>query len=323
MRQDRIAILMSTYNGERYLRKQIESIQNQTNHDWHLFIRDDGSNDSTISIISKLVSEDNRITFINQNSIHNLGVVKSFMSLLKVVDADFYMFADQDDYWKSNKIEKAIIMMKKQNYLNIPICLHTELEIVNDKLQSIKLMKRGRVWSDFQHFLFGNCVTGCTVMINQKLKEKLRLNILNVNRIVMHDWWFADVASAFGKVVYDSTPTILYRQHIGNIVGGKDSQSPLQLIHRFFNPQEELRNFLLMERMVTEFQRIYGGELSGDDARYLSAYADLHQNSSFSNNLKLAIKLPPIRSHMRGRLLLDYLMVCHSRKFIFDENNIN
>lgn len=316
MNQDKIAILMSTYNGEQYLTEQIKSIQNQSNHDWHLYIRDDGSSDKTASIIESFAENDQRITFINKDNISNVGVIESFIRLLEYTNADFYMFSDQDDIWKEDKVQRALDLVKQENYQQLPICLHTELQIVNDSLQPMELMKRGRVWSDFQHFLFGNCVTGCTVMINQKLKDKLRLNMLDTNKIAMHDWWFAEVASAFGKVIYDSVPSILYRQHVDNVVGGSDSQAPKQLVNRFFNLSGELDGFLLMTKMATEFQRLYGNELNGKDAEYLTAYSTLASQSSFTNNLKLAIKLPPIRSHLRGRLLLDYLMISHPDKFL-------
>lgn len=316
MNQEKIAILMSTYNGEQYLVEQIESIQNQSNHDWHLYVRDDGSTDKTTSIIRSFAESDQRITFVNKDSISNVGVIESFISLLKGTNADFYMFSDQDDIWKEDKVQQALALMNQENYKQLPICLHTELQIVNNSLQPIELMKRGRIWDDFQHFLFGNCVTGCTVMINQKLKDKLRLEILDISKIAMHDWWFAEVASAFGKVIYDSTPSILYRQHIDNVVGGNDSQAPKQLVNRFFNLSGELDGFLLMTKMATEFQRLYGNELNGKDAEYLTAYANLASQSSFTNNLRLAIKLPPVRSHLRGRLLLDYLMISHPNKFL-------
>ncbi|MCC4328502.1 glycosyltransferase family 2 protein [Limosilactobacillus reuteri] len=316
MEQDKIAILMSTYNGERYLREQIESIQKQTNNNWHLYIRDDGSNDKTASIISKFANSDDRITFFNEENICNVGVIRSFMDLLKNVDADFYMFSDQDDIWKRNKIQRALDLITKEKYPEIPLCLHTELQVVNDDLKPIELMKRGRVWDDFLHFLFGNCVTGCTVMINQKLKEKLRIDLIDLNKIAMHDWWFAEVASAFGKVIYDPNPTILYRQHIDNVVGGTDSQAPQQLVQRFFNLSEELNGFLLMAKMASEFQRLYNGEITGKNAEYVRAYANLSKDSSFTNNLKLALKLPPVRSHLRGQLLLDYLMIRHPNKFL-------
>lgn len=320
MEHNKIAILMSTYNGEEYLSKQVESIKNQTNNDWHLYIRDDGSTDSTFSILKEISDRDKRITFVNKDDVKNVGVIRSFMSLLENSDADFYMFSDQDDVWKENKIQRALSLMKTQDYQSTPICLHTELQIVDDNLQPLELMKRGRVWSDFQHFLFGNCVTGCTVMINQKLKQMINFDSLDYSRIAMHDWLFADVASAFGKVIYDSEPTILYRQHGSNVVGGKDSQATSQLVHRFFNLQGELDGLIMMIRMAEEFERQYGDKISGRDKEYLSAYAKLGKKSSLNYNLHLITNFPPCRSHLRGKLLLDFLMLTHSKELLENRN---
>ena len=320
MEHNKIAILMSTYNGGEYLSKQIESIKEQTNTDWHLYIRDDGSTDDTLSILKKISDNDEKITFVNKDNIKNVGVIRSFMSLLESVDADFYMFSDQDDVWKKNKVQRALSLMQKQDYQAIPVCLHTELQIVDDNLQPVELMKRGRIWSDFQHFLFGNCVTGCTVMINQQLKEMINFNSLNYSRISMHDWLFADVAAAFGKVIYDPTPTILYRQHGSNVVGGKDSQATSQLIRRFFNLRGELEDLIMMVRMAEEFNKQYGDEMSGRNQEYLSAYAKLGEKSSLKYNLHLITKLPPCRSHLRGKLLLDFLMLTHNKELLENYN---
>ena len=93
----KVTILMSTYNGENFLAEQIESIQQQTYTDWTLLIRDDGSKDKTREIIKRFALEDDRITFINPNKTENLGVIKSFFTLLKYQESDYYLFSDQDD----------------------------------------------------------------------------------------------------------------------------------------------------------------------------------------------------------------------------------
>ena len=100
----KVNILLSTYNGEQYLKEQVKSIQDQTYPDWQLLIRDDGSRDGTVEIIQELVAQDERIRFINQGAIENLGVIKSFHTLLKYEKADLYCFSDQDDVWLPEKI---------------------------------------------------------------------------------------------------------------------------------------------------------------------------------------------------------------------------
>ena len=109
-----IAILLSTYNGSKYLREQLNSIIDQTVKDWILYVRDDGSTDETIDIIKEYVSLYPNINYIED--IQNLGSARSFMKLLSLVEADHYMFCDQDDVWLPTKIEVSLMEMKKQKY---------------------------------------------------------------------------------------------------------------------------------------------------------------------------------------------------------------
>lgn len=314
--QSQVAILMSTYNGEKYLQEQIKSIQAQTNHSWHLYIRDDGSSDNTVQLLSKIADEDERITFVNEDSQQNVGVIHSFMTLLRQTSARYYMFSDQDDYWLPDKVDRAIKTVSNYDNQNIPVCYHTELQEVDAALKPIGLMKNGRVWSDSLHFLFGNCVTGCTMLINQSLKDKLILSQLDENKIMMHDWWFALVASVFGKVIYDPKPSIKYRQHSDNVVGGADSQSVKSLIKRSQNLRQELIAFQHMVTMIAEFKSLYEKILDGDLKKYVDCYGNLPYTSSLFNNLKIIIKFPPVRSHFRGRLLLSYLLIVHHQFFL-------
>lgn len=111
-----IAILLSTYNGEKFIKKQIDSLIAQTFSNWKLYIRDDGSTDKTISIIEEICESDNRIFLYKET---NIGVKASFLSLLSRVEADYYFFCDQDDFWYDNKIEKTLeYASKKSAFVN-------------------------------------------------------------------------------------------------------------------------------------------------------------------------------------------------------------
>ena len=108
----KIEILMATYNGEKYIREQIDSIISQTYSNWTLLIRDDVSKDDTVKIIKEYEKKDKRIKLLEDNK-GNLGFVKNFEELLKNSSEDFIMFSDQDDYWLEDKIEKYINELKK------------------------------------------------------------------------------------------------------------------------------------------------------------------------------------------------------------------
>lgn len=301
-----VAILMSTYNGERYIKEQLNSIVNQTYKNWHLYIRDDGSTDDTVKILKRFCNQYSNITLLNLNNTKNLGVTASFMILLANTSADYYMFSDQDDFWKKDKIKTCISSI--QNNDNTPTCVFTELQVVDKELKPIRLMNNDNVWFDFQHFLFGNCVTGCTMMINQKLKSILHIGDTNFDKIYLHDWWIAMIASAFGKLIYVKEPTILYRQHSNNVEGSKDNNLR-SLIRRALHLEGDQEGMLKIFTMDQEFRRIFGNKIQGIDCRYLLGYTNLLKHSSFWYNLKLILTLPPKRAHLKGNILFSYLII--------------
>lgn len=314
-----VAILMSTYNGEQYLKEQINSIINQSYSDWHLYIRDDGSTDRTAEIIDRYTKQDSRITFCNQKHIENLGVTKSFMQLLSITDANLYMFSDQDDVWKKDKVLLSVKAMSKNTNADQPACVFTELQVVDKNLAPLKLMNNNDVWFDFPHFLFGNCVTGCTMMINQQLKAKLKLNLTKIDNIYLHDWWIALIASAVGKFIYIKEPTILYRQHNNNVEGSK-SDNLFTLLQRSLNMKHELSGLIKIFTMDKEFKRLFGTRLQGYNREYLSNYISALSVGSFWKNLHLLLYFPPRRAHLKGNVLFSYLILT-KRKII--SNNLD
>ena len=130
-----IAILLAVYNGEKYLSVQIDSIIAQTSHDWVLYIRDDASTDSTQKIIANYCNEHDNIVVV-KDDLGNLGCSENFRQLLRVVDADYYMFSDADDYWLPEKIQVSFdfIRKKEQHYINIPVLVHSDKSIADGDL---------------------------------------------------------------------------------------------------------------------------------------------------------------------------------------------
>jgi rhamnosyltransferase len=130
--KEKIDILMATYNGEKYIHEQIESIINQTYKNWRLLISDDGSVDGTVEIIKKYIKKDKRIELIEDN-LGNLGVVKKFRELLKRAEADYIMFSDQDDIWLNNKIERTLNeVFKFKERIEAPLLIHSDSFIMNN-----------------------------------------------------------------------------------------------------------------------------------------------------------------------------------------------
>ena len=209
---------MSTYNGEKFIADQIESIQKQTYTDWNLIIRDDGSSDRTCEIVEDFVSKDNRIKLIRAE---NVGVIKSFHELVTDNNnADFYFFADQDDYWLPEKLSVMLEETKKHDNSK-PVMYYTDLKVTD---RNLNVTSESMIRSQSDHAntklvqeLTENTVTGGASMINHELTQLWQ----STNDIIMHDWYLAIVAAALGELVYIDQPTHLYRQHDSNVLGAR------------------------------------------------------------------------------------------------------
>lgn len=216
----KVNILMSTYNGQQFLAEQIRSIQEQSYSDWTLFIRDDGSSDNTKEILKDFEHQDSRIHLIDSDKSDNLGVIKSFHKLVNHDRADYYFFSDQDDVWLPNKLELSL--KEAQNYLaDLPLMVYMDLKVVN---QDLEIMTESMVKSQSHHAntelvqeLTENTVTGGVAMINHALAEMWQ----ETDDILMHDWYLALLASAFGNLVFIDQPGELYRQHSDNVLGAR------------------------------------------------------------------------------------------------------
>lgn len=217
-----IYILLSTYNGERYLNEQLNSLFSQSYQDFKLIARDDGSSDKTLEILK---SYDIELLPSNEN----LGVKSSFETLLKYAfensDADYFMFCDQDDVWNQDKVKLTLQKMYEMEklYKNTPILVHTDLEVVDENLHTInpsfmKLQNLNEKKNRLNNLLIQNTITGCTVMINRDLAK---LCLPMSSNAIVHDWWVGLVASYFGKIGYVDDSTIKYRQHTSNTIGAK------------------------------------------------------------------------------------------------------
>lgn len=313
MSKPTIAVLMSTYNGEDYLGQQIESIQKQSYEDWRLFIRDDGSSDDTVKIIEEYQKKDRRIQLINQGHIKNIGVVRSFFELLENVDANFYMFSDQDDYWLPDKIKVTLEEMLKYNF-DLPNCVYTNLKIVDKNLNGEeRLLKRN--WQSFTNVLFTNNVYGCTMMINNSLKRMVNFKKIDYQRIYMHDWWLALIAAEFGNLRFIDKATILYRQHGSNQVGATD-KSFSALLQRLLNHERDKKAMQRSVNFAIEFLKEYGNNKNLIDENYINRYGKLDKESSFFNNLRLVLKLPPKSIYRLKEIFYSFILVIYYRDYL-------
>ena len=214
-----IDILLATYNGEKYLKCQLDSILNQTHKNIRILINDDCSTDGTKGILEEYEKKDKRI-IVNYNE-KNLGYIKNFENLLKRVENKFFMLSDQDDFWMENKVEISLEKLLKDN----ADLVFTDLEVVDENLNQItpslvkfmKMNKNIQKHKDYKLVFLRNCVTGCTIISKKELIDKYIP--IPEEKPMVHDWWMALIISQIGKLSFLDKPTIKYRQHGKNELG--------------------------------------------------------------------------------------------------------
>ena len=222
-----VEILLATYNGARYLREQLESLQNQTYNDWILIARDDGSTDGTLEILRNFSARNPGKLRLIEDTDRGLGAKGNFARLLEHATARYVAFCDQDDVWLPNKLELSMAkMLELENHYGsqTPLLLHTDLEVVDAELARVaeSYWKYQHLWpqspSHWKRLMVQNTVTGCTALANRSLYLLARPVAIEA---IMHDWWLALVASLFGRIEAIDSATVRYRQHGQNDTGAQ------------------------------------------------------------------------------------------------------
>lgn len=269
----RAAVLLSTYNGEAYLREQLDSILSQTWDNLSLIIRDDGSSDNTVSILEEYGAEYPQITLIPSRE--NLGYPACFYALTDLpIDADYFFFSDQDDVWLPDKVERAIRRMEEEaaghsDGENPPVLAYFAGYHICD--EQLKILSRSpKVTGPFclRTALFEVCGLEFTMAINRPAMELLNRN--KPRRAKARGTWMSMLYSAFGTVLYDNEPCALYRRHT-SAVTSKDQKGIGFWIWRikefFFGGFDEYKEIL------QDFYDVTAGQLSLSDRRMLYLFA--------------------------------------------------
>lgn len=221
----KLQVLLSTYNGEKYLREQLDSILSQTlfhDSDWEteLVVRDDGSSDHTCEILEEYARHFSKISL---HLCKNIGVIDSFFELLQNTseDIDFVALSDQDDVWLEDKLECAVKALSGKEQ-DKPLLYCGMSQLVDEKLRPIKgIFFTNNIRPSFGNALVENICTGCTAVLNKKMIRLVKC--YRPEFTAMHDWWLYLLATCYGDVVYDPVPHMYYRQHKDNVVGVRKS----------------------------------------------------------------------------------------------------
>ncbi|MDE7312284.1 MAG: glycosyltransferase family 2 protein [Eubacterium sp.] len=212
----KVQVLLSAYNGETYIRQQMESIVRQKDVQVHVLVRDDGSTDGTVRILRYYES---KYPAVSVRTGSRRGAAGSFFALLKMADLsyDYFAFADQDDVWHREKLARACARLDQENG-DIPLLYAGKVVCASSDLKKKELFSYHiRREPSFGNALLENICMGCTQVFNRRLLVLAREHLPAGN--VMHDWWMYLTASYFGRIVYDGHAYILYRQHGKNQVG--------------------------------------------------------------------------------------------------------
>ncbi len=243
----KVQILMSTYNGEEYVREQLDSILAQNYPDVDILIRDDGSNDDTFVILKEYEEMHQNIRAYQGE---NIGVNRSFFELLRKsnVSASYIGFCDQDDYWLPEKIEKAVEQLER---MDGPALYCSAKTLVDENLERMESQQNSHVTPGFGNAVIESICSGCTTLMNRELVDIIIERL--PEDVIHHDWWCYMAATYLGSMYYDENSYIYYRQHRGNEVGA--SGSAIAMIRAKARDLKKRHGDL--KKQLSDFRRFY------------------------------------------------------------------
>lgn len=288
-----ITIIMAVYNGQEYIREQLESLKDQTYTEWRLVIRDDRSSDKTAELVKKFSDEVEQEVIFKVNEKPSGSAKNNFALLINdAKESDYVMFCDQDDIWKKDKIEITFNKMKQaeERYgRDFPLLVHGDVEVIdeNGNINADSMFEMSHINADSKlpQILIQNHVTGCTMMCNKKLIAGIS-EYASSEYIIMHDYLAALYASVFGKIEVIKKPLLSYRQHSGNSVGAKNNNNPVYLLKRLANGRKSYKEAMETSRnQVKFFVEIYREELAAE--KYCKEYELMRGYASLGSRAKL------------------------------------
>ena len=303
---DTVDIICSVLDGAAYVEEFIRSLQAQTHAYWRLWVRDDGSSDATVDIVTALARDDERIRLLHVGG-PRLGIAGGFGWLLERVphDSAYVMCGDADDVWLPAKIASTLAAMREaEARASGPVLVHTDLRVVDAALRVIapSYWRFAGITPEprsLRRLIVQNVVTAPTMMLNRALIEKVGTTPTDA---AFQDWWYACVAVAFGRVIALSEATILYRQHAANAVGARDrsrgtwSNLPREAARAAGHTSRLREDLAGTARQAAAFLQRYGSELPESDRRFLRAFSQI-PGRGFARRKLDVLRLRLLREH--------------------------
>ncbi len=280
---EKICVLLSTYNGEKYLDEQIKSLLAQKNVELTLLARDDGSKDRTQEMLREWAEKEPAVRILEENFGTNYGVAKSFTYLLNCgtrmfPEISFFFFADQDDFWLETKCCRAV--QRIAAHRDEPALYFSAKKLVDGELKPLPRKDIIRLTGTFWDYFDRSNAFGCTMCLTRPLAEMLQ-NDRYYEKKFLHDNYIYRLCLAAGvPIVYDKAETILYRQHGANVAGAA-KRSLFRGIRRLFD-----KNRTHVIREMSEYLiGTHGSALNADNAAVMKLLSD--SAHSVSAKLKL------------------------------------
>lgn len=294
----RVQVLLSSYNGEKYIRQQLDSIFNQQGVEVFCLVRDDGSTDNTIDILCEYQKKYNNLEVIRDR---NVGYKKSFMKLVENCGQyDYYAFADQDDVWKPEKLLKAIEKIAKVQD-NLPKVYCSNCIVVDKNLNYLSMLHNvGNILPNNKaKALVQGFAHGCTMVFNYETRNLILK--YKPKQEYAHDFWIPILIVFLGKIIYDENSYILYRQHEDNFFGSKSSIKKIIKVNtkRFID-----KGFYYS--MISEILIGYGDVLKPEDQMMLKEIVEY--KSSLYNKIRLLFNTELKKNTLKGTLFLKMLI---------------
>ncbi|WP_114778925.1 glycosyltransferase family 2 protein [Botryobacter ruber] len=277
-----ISVVMATYNGERYLEEQLESIFNQTYQNLEVIVCDDLSSDNTQQILEKYASHFRLCYTINKE---RQGAAQNFARAITQATGDYIALADQDDVWLPTKLEISLHKLQQleaSNGKDKPALVFSDLRVVDEKLAAIspsywQFMQLVPTNHQLNKVLVENVATGCTMLLN-KVTANLALPI--PPEALMHDVWILLTATCFGKVAYLEEPTVLYRQHSNNVIGARSKSVVQKLKSGYIKLKQQNAGLLQPEidqakAFYTRYQKLVSNRPKAEET--LTAFISLKE----------------------------------------------
>lgn len=278
--KNKVLIILSTYNGEKFLREQLDSLYAQKDVEIHILVRDDGSKDSTIEILEQYQQKYGNMTILANK---NVGAKKSFHSLIleaknKFPEYDYYSFCDQDDRWLEQKLKVATDALDK---LDDKYKMYfSAMTSVDSNLAPLPIKKEVMAINNLYANMTSGRIAGCTQVFNFAILEKASLlsrEIVSNNEagfLPYHDWWVASISYCLSdNIIYDNESYILYRQHGGNAVGSQHN-SFVDRLKRFVNTKQRIFRPIAAGKLMSYI----GNEISEEKKAFLRKVISYKEN---------------------------------------------